>query len=92
MTPSLTIILLDELKLNLEGLDDRELAYTAYTVATIVVPFCLNPITVLAMVVPTTWYNSQVPVLIRANVISKAKEYCSTDQISNIPSQWQDAF
>ena len=92
MTPSPTIVPLEELKLNLEGPDGRKLPYTACTVATIVVPFCPDPITVLALVVPTTRYNSQVPVLIGTNVISKAKEYCPTDKVSQIPSQWQDAF
>ena len=62
------------------------------TVATIVVAFCPDPITVLALIVQTTRYNSQVPVLIGTNVISKAKEYCPTDKVSQIPSQWQDAF
>ena len=66
--------------------------YTVCTVATIAVPFCPDPITVLALVVLTTRYNSQVPVLIGTNVISKAKEYCPTDKVSQIPIQWQDAF
>ena len=92
MTHSPTIILFEELKLNLEIPDGRKLPYAACTVATIVVPFCPNPITVLALVVPTTRYNSQVPVLIGTNVTSKAKEYCPTDKMSQIPSQWQDAF
>ena len=54
--------------------------------------FCLDHITVLALVVPTTRYTSQVPVLIGTNVISKAKEYCPTDKVSEITIQWQDAF
>ena len=58
MTRSPTIIPLEEFKLNLEGPDGRKLPYKARTVATIVVPFCLDPITVLALVVPTTSYNS----------------------------------
>ena len=76
----------------MEGPDDRKLPYTACTVATNVVPFCPDPITVLALVVPTTRYNSQVPVFIGTNVISKAKDYCPTDKVSHIQSQWQDAF
>ena len=54
--------------------------------------FCSDPITVLALVVPTTRYNSQVPKLLGTNVISKVKEYCPTDKVSEIPIQWQDAF
>ena len=92
MTRSPTIITLEELKLNLEGPDGRKLPYTACTVATIVVHFCPDPTTVLALAVSTTRYNSQVPVLIGTNVISKAKEYCPTDKVSQITSQWQDAF
>ena len=56
------------------------------------IPFCPNSITVFALVCPTTRYNSQVPVLIGSNVISKAKKYCPTDEMPNITSQWQDAF
>ena len=39
MTPSPSIIPLEEFKLNLEGLGGIKLPYTACTVATIVVPF-----------------------------------------------------
>ena len=54
--------------------------------------FSPDSITILALVVPTTIYYSQVPVLIGTNVIGKAKEYIPTDKILNIPSQWQNAF
>ena len=81
MTPSPTTIPLEEFKLNLEGPDGRKLPYKACTVATIVVPFCLDPITVIALVV-------QLPAIIHligTNFISKAKEYCSTDKVSKTP-------
>ena len=54
MTPSPTIIPLEELKLNLEGPDGRKLPYTECAVATIVVHFSPDLITVLELVVPTT--------------------------------------
>ncbi|MEW8316224.1 MAG: reverse transcriptase domain-containing protein [Candidatus Thiodiazotropha endolucinida] len=60
--------------------------------ATIKVAFCPEPITVLALVVPTTRYNSKVPVLIGTNVINRAREMCPADTASEIPSQWQNAF
>ena len=55
-------------------------------------PFCYVPITVLALVVPNTRYNSQVPVLIGTNVIEKVKDKCPADNISEILSQWNNAF
>ena len=56
------------------------------------VPFCSDPISVLALVVPNTKYNSQVPVLIGTNVINRVKERCPADKVSEIPSQWNNAF
>ena len=61
-------------------------------VARIVVPFCSDPITFLALVVPNTRYNSQVPVLIGTNIINHAKQNCPADKVPEIPSQWRNAF
>ena len=58
MTLSPTTIPLKEVELNSAGLDGSKLPYKACTVAIIVISFCLDPITVLALVVPTTRYNS----------------------------------
>lgn len=92
LSPAPTMVPIDELKLNLEGPDRRKLPYLACMVGTVMVPFCPDPITVLALVDPTIKYNSQVPVLIGTNVITKFKESCPTDTVSEISSQWQNAF
>ena len=87
LLPILIVVPLSALKLNLEGTEGRKLPYLACIVATVVVHFCSNPITVSALVVPNTRYDSQVPVLIGTNVISRAKDSCIADKVSEIPSQ-----
>ena len=86
------MVSLKDLKLNLEGPDGKKIPYLFCVLATIVVSFSTNPIEVLVLVVPTTRYNSQVPVLIGTNVINRAKLRCPADQVATIPSQWQNAF
>ena len=92
LSPTPRIVPLSALKLNLEGPDRRKLPYLSCILARIMVPFCSVPITVLALVVPNTRYNSQVPVLIGTNVIEKVKDKCPADKVSEIPSQWNNAF
>ena len=92
LSPTPRVVPLSELKLNLEGPDGRKLPYLSCILARIIVPFCSVPITVLALVVPNTRYNSQVPVLIGTNVIEKVKEKCPADNVSEIPTQWNNAF
>ena len=92
LNPAPIHVPLEDLRLNLEGPDGRKLPYSECIVATINVAFCPEPITVLALVVPTTRYNSKVPVLIGTNVINRARKMCPADTASEIPSQWQNAF
>ena len=44
-------------------------------VATVMVPLCPNPINVLTLVVLTAIYNSQVPVLIGNNALTRFMKY-----------------
>ena len=92
LNPTPRVVPLKDLRLNLEGPDGKKLPYISCIVATVVVPFSPDPITVLALVVPTTRYNSKVPVLIGTNVISRAKLNCLANKVIEIPSQWQNAF
>ena len=71
-------------------MEENCLTYPAYY--WIMVPFCSVSITVLALVVPNTRYNSQVPVLIGTTIIEKVKNKCPADKVSEIPSQWNNAF
>ena len=92
LSPTPRVVPLSALKLNLEGPDGRKLPYLSCILARIIVPFCSEPITVLALVVLNTRYNSQVPVLIGTNVSEKVKEKCPADKVSEIPTPWNNAF
>ena len=92
LNPAPVQVPLEDLQLKLEGPDGRKLPYIGCIVATIKVSFCPEPITVLALMVPTTRYNSKVPVLVGTNVINRTREMCPADTTSEIPAQWQNAF
>ena len=92
LTPPPRQVPLEDLRLNLEGPDGRKLPYSACIEASVKMSFCPEPITILALVVPTTRYNSKVPVLVGTNVINRVQESCPADKIPGIPTQWQNAF
>ena len=72
-----------------QGPDGKELPYTGHIEATIEMSFYPAVVNVPVLVVPTTKYNLQVPIIIGTNVIRLAKEHCLEDQV---PKEWHDAF
>ena len=59
--------------------------------ATLEVPFLPNDaIQVPVVVVPTTEYGRQVPVIVGTNAINKCRERCETE--TTVPGVWQNAF
>ena len=87
--PKPEIIGLEELVLS--GPDGKELPYLGYTEATIQAEFLFDKeISVPALVVSSTSYHSEVPIVVGTNVIRICKDKCrDTD---HIPTEWQDAF
>ena len=87
--PKPEIIGLEELVLS--GPDGKELPYLGYIEATIQAEFLFDKeISVPALVVPSTSYHSEVPIVVGTNVIRICKDKCrDTD---HIPTEWQDAF
>ena len=58
---------------------------------TLAVPFLPNDaIQVPVVVVPTTEYGRQVPVIVGTNAIDKCRERCETE--TTVPGVWQNAF
>ena len=81
---------IQDFNLVVHGPDGKELDYLCCVAVTVEVPFQTTPIHTLALVVPNTRYNSQVPLIIGTNVIREAKVDQCTD--SNVPTEWQNAF
>ena len=81
---------IQDFNLVVHGPDGKELDYLCCVAVTVEVPFQITPIHTLALVVPNTRYNSQVPLIIGTNVIREAKVDQCTD--SNVPTEWQNAF
>lgn len=80
---------MEDFQLVLQGPDGKELPYIGYIEATIEMSFYPAVVNVPVLVVPTTKYNLQVPIIIGTNVIRLAKEHCLGDQV---PKEWHDAF
>ena len=64
---------IEDFNLVVQGPDGRDLDYLCCIEATVEMPFQTAPIHTLALVVPNTRYNSQVPLIIGTNVIREAK-------------------
>ena len=90
LDPSPPVIPIEEFNLVVQEPDGRDLGYLCCIKAIVEVPFQTAPIHALALVVPNTRYNSQVPLIIGTNVIREAKVAQCTDE--NVPMEWQNAF
>ena len=87
--PTPTLYDLDNLIL--KGPDGKSLPYLGYIEATVRAEFlCDKEIVVPALVVPSTAYHSEVPVVIGTNVICMYKDMCS--DADRIPTEWHNAF
>lgn len=80
---------LDNLGLSLQGPDGRALPYISYIEARIEISFHAAAIDIPVLVVPSTEYNTHVPVIVGTNLIRIARENGSED---GIPQAWHDAF
>ena len=78
-----------ELNLSIQGADGNDIPYNDCIWAPVEVPFCDTPIWVLVLVVPTTRFNQNVPVIVGTNAISRAQNHCNGQAI---PKEWTNAF
>ena len=68
------------------------MTYLDTIVCEIEVPFLANQRTeIAALVLPTTDYSLQVPVIVGTNAISRCRERCE-NATKGIPTQWRNAF
>ena len=88
--PPPPVVPIEDFNLVVQGPDGRDLDYLCCISATVKVPFQSTSIHTLALVVPNTPYNSQVPLIIGTNVIREAKVDQYTDE--DVPIKWQNAF
>ena len=75
----------------LKGPDGKSIPYLGCIAATVEATFLKGKeIDVLAVVVPSTAYHSEVPIVIGTNVIDKYKEL--SDETTGVPDVWKRAF
>ena len=82
---------MSDFKLNITGASGSKIPYLGYFEAEI----CMSnvdhePLTVPVLVVPTTGYSGQVPMIVGTNIIGRIKG-CISDK-SSIPTTWNNAF
>ena len=78
-------------ELVLKGPDGRSLRYLRCIVVTVETPFLPGEeLEALALVVPTTNYHSEVPIIVGTNVIREVDGLCDDD--ADIPTEWKNAF
>lgn len=80
---------LDNLGLSLQGPDGKALPYIGYIEARIEISFHAAAVDIPVLAVPSTEYNTHVPVIVGTNLIRIARENSSEEKI---PQAWQDAF
>ena len=91
MEPKPKLLDMSDFKLNITGASGSKIPYSGYFEAEI----CMSnvdhePLTVPVLVVPTTGYSGQVPMIVGTNIIGRIKG-CITDK-SSISNAWNNAF
>ena len=80
-----------EQEVSLKGPDGRTIPYIHCIEVTVEVDFMPGiELTVPALVVPTTEYHKEVPVIVGTNIISRYRERCEDPE--KVPTEWQHAF
>ena len=90
LDPSPPIVPMEDFNLKLQGPDGKDLEYLCCIRVQVGLKFQDTSIDTLALVVPTTRYNSAVPLIIGTNVIRRAKVAQNT--AADVPLAWQNAF
>ena len=84
---------LTDFKISLIAANGSSFPYIGYVEVNISIPFLgRDNVTVPTLVVPTTPYNSHVPVIIGTNVIRLCRDVAEQADPESIPQEWQVAF
>ena len=82
-----------EQAVNLKGPDGRTIPYMHCIEVSVEVDFMPGiELVVPALVVPTTEYHKEVPVIVGTNIISRYQERCELEHSKNVTAEWQRAF
>ena len=92
MSPKPVLYSIEELGLKIEGAGGHILSYMGAIACSLEVPFLHNQlIETAALVLPTTDYSLQVPVIVGTNAINRCREKCESTT-ETIPTQWKNAL
>ena len=91
MNPQPILYTIEDLNLDLYAAGGNKIPLLGAIEATLEVPFLPNhEIQVPVVVVPTTEYGRQLPVIVGTNAFNKCRERCESD--TTVPGVWQNAF
>ena len=91
LSPTPTLISIENFNLKVVGAGGYTLPYLGYIECGLQIPFLGQQIIeVPALVVPTTDYSLNIPVVVGTNAIKICREKCT--DITDIPYEWQTAF
>ena len=91
MNPKPELLNMSDLKLNITGASGSKVPYSGYFEAEISMSYVDHePVTAPVLVVPTTGYSDQVPLIVGTNIVGRIKT-CVSDN-SNISAAWNNAF
>ena len=85
---------LSDFNLTITGPDGRSIPYLGLVEVTVKAHFMQGKeVEVLALIMPNTEYNRQVPIIVGTNVIRLNQALYSEDsEVADIPPQWKVAF
>ena len=92
MTPRPTLYSIEDLGIKVEAAGGHILSYLGAIACEIEVPFLgKQSIKIGALVLPTTDYSLNVPVIVGTNAIAPCRDRCESNT-EGIPNQWKNAF
>ena len=92
MTPRPTLYSIEDLGIKVEAAGGHILSYLGAIACEIEVPFLgKQSIKIGALVLPTTDYSLNVPVIVGTNAIAPCRDRCESNT-ERIPNQWKNAF
>ena len=91
MSPKPELMSMSDFNLNITGASGSKIPYRGYFEAEVCMPNIENePLCIPVLVVPTTGYSGQVPMIVGTNIIGHLRRNVSDH--SSISSAWSNAF
>ena len=91
MNPKPELMSMSDFNLNITGASGSKIPYLGYFEAEVCMPNIEHePVCVPILVVPTTGYSGQVPMIVGTNIIGRLR--CNVSDHSSISSAWSNAF